>query len=130
MSDRRSSDTERKSSTKRVDDICANGEVRELTEQYVDFCLSEERQRLPNISGFFRWLKMPAAARDHFISAHRDDYRTVKMIFEDETLNSPLPPSIVSAYVRQCFADDDDGEPQKTSGITLEFEHDINHDGE
>ena len=112
-----------------MDSICQSGRIIELTEKYVSFCLSEEKQRLPNISGFFRWLKMPASARDHFINEHKDDYRTVKMIFEDETLNSPLPPSIVSAYIRQYFDGDDEGEAP-SGGITLTFEHDICRDGE
>lgn len=130
MSDRRSPKKTAAKIAKSVDDICKSGRIIELTEQYVSFCLSEEKQRLPNISGFFRWLKMPASARDHFINEHRDDYRTVKMIFEDETLNSPLPPSIVSAYIRQYFDGDDAGETPVGGGITLTFEHDICRDGE
>ena len=115
---------------KKVDSICIRSSARKLTEQYIEFCLSSEPQRLPNISGFFRWLKLSAAARDHFISAHADEYQTVKMIFEDEALNSPLPPSIVSAYMKQCFSREDDAEERKTGEITLLFEHDIRRDGE
>ena len=114
----------------KVDKICESKTVRKLAEQYISFCLSEETPRLPNISGFFRWLKLSAAARDHFKSAHRDEYRTVKMIFEDEALNSPLPPSIVSAYMKQFFSCEPDDETESKGGITLTFEHDIERDGE
>ena len=52
------------------------------------------------------------------------------MIFEDEALNSPLPPSIVSAYMKQFFSCEPDDEAEHRGGITLTFEHDIERDGE
>lgn len=118
-----------------VDEFCRNGSPEMLAEQYVDFCLGAERPRLPNISGFFRWLTLPAAARDHFIYNYPESYKTVRMIFEDEALNSPLPPSIVSAYMKQYFSADGEKDSgadtaDRSDGITLIFEHDIFHDGE
>ena len=129
---RRRLPTEIRKGIKTVDEFCRNGSPEMLAEQYINFCLNEERPRLPNISGFFRWLTLPAAAKDHFIHTYPESYRTVRMIFEDEALNSPLPPSIVSAYMKQYYSDagnpKDDSE--QSEGITLIFEHDIFHDGE
>lgn len=113
----------------RIDSMCRKGSIRRLAEKYIAFCLTDERQRLPNMAGFFRWMKLSAAARDHFQSFHREDCRTVKMIFEDEALNSPLPPSIVSTYVKQYFSSDADRPDEGCGGITLLFDHDIEHDG-
>ena len=115
----------------KVDDFCRNGFPEMLAEQYVDFCLARDHPRLPNMAGFFRWMELSAAARDHFIRAYPESYKTVRMIFEDEALNSPLPPSIVSAYMKQHFASEqEDGSSQHEGKLTLIFEHDIEHDGE
>lgn len=117
---------------KTVEKLCEKRSPERKAEQYITFCLSSDPPRLPNMAGFFRWMKLSAEARDHFKTAYPEIYRTVKMIFEDEALNSPLPPSIVSAYMKQLFSDDD-GESvtnEESTGLTLFFEHDIEHDGE
>ena len=111
--------------TERLDKICQSNSVPNLAEQYVSVCLAESPPRLPNISGFFRWLKLSAAARDYFKNVYSQEYQTLNMIFEDEALNSSLPPSIVSAYIKQYFSSEN--EPRE---ITVAFEHDIKRDGE
>ena len=130
MSDHRNPNSSMSNDAKKVDDICQEGDTECLIERYVDFCLSEDPKRLPNIAGFFRWLKLSATAMDHFKSAHPDDYRTLKMILEDEALNSSRPPSIVSAYIKQYFSYDGEEISDDRTGITLLFEHDIKRDGE
>lgn len=127
-SDSHSGDAEARD-IQRIDNMCRKGSIRKLAEKYIAFCLSDDRLRLPNMAGFFRWMKLSAAAKDRFQSFHREDCRTVKMIFEDEALNSPLPPSIVSTYVKQYFSTDTDESTEGYGGITLLFEHDIEHDG-
>lgn len=113
-----------------VDSLCSEGSPEKRAEQYITFCLTREPPRLPNMAGFFRWMGLSAAARDHFKKAHSERYRTIKMIFEDEALNSPLPPSIVSAYMKQYFSAEDEPSDREPGGITLMFEHDIERDGE
>ena len=114
-----------------VDKLCAKaGQPEKRAEQYIVYCLTHEPPRLPNMAGFFRWMKLSATARDHFKSEHPEKYRTIKMIFEDEALNSPLPPSIVSAYMKQYFSGEEPIGKGESGGITLVFEHDINRDGE
>ncbi len=56
------------------------------------------------------------------------------MIFEDEALNSELPPSIISTYMKQSFMRQDEeneiAASQKSLGpLTLIFDHDIDSDG-
>jgi len=124
-----------------IDDICQRNTMSELAEQYINFCLCTDiendskhtrRVRLPNICGFFRWLRLSASALDKLKRDHREEYRTLQMIFEDEALNSSLPPSIISTYMKQSFSSrtDDEGMGESSCGpITLIFEHDIDHDG-
>ena len=120
---------------KAIDELCRKGSPEMLAEQYIRYCLEQDQPRLPNIAGFFRWMELSAAARDHFKKNHPDRFQTIKMFFEDEALNSPLPPSIVSSYMKQYFTNErDDPSPSAdeggSSGITLLFEHDIERDGE
>lgn len=114
--------------SEKMDEICKSRSVQELAEQYIDECISESPKRLPNFAGFFRWLRLSADARDHFMEAHEGEYRTLMMILEDEAWNSSLPPSIVSNYIKQYFSDDDKGGTQ--CEMTLTFAHDITKDGE
>ena len=118
-----------------IDGICQSGKLVKLAEKYIKFCLVQEakKPRLPNICGFFRWLKLSASALDRLKRLHSEKYRTLLMIFEDEALNSELPPSIVSTYMKQSFAhkeEDGESETRESCGpITLVFDHDINRDG-
>lgn len=122
-----------KKDIKSIDDLCRKGSPEMLAEQYIDYCLGQDQPRLPNMAGFFRWMELSAAAKDHFKKNYPEHFQTVRMIFEDEALNSPLPPSIVSSYMKQYFLnerDTPDPVPEDDSKITLLFEHDIRHDGE
>jgi len=123
--------TDQISDTDAIDKLCAKvGRPERKAERYIAFCLANEQPRLPNMAGFFRWMGLSASARDHFKGSYPQIYRTVKMIFEDEALNSPLPPSIVSAYMKQFFSSEDVTPEDSSRGITLVFEHDIERDGE
>jgi len=117
--------------TELIDEIVEERKLVDLAEEYVDFCKINEN-RLPNMAGFFRRLGFGARELDHLKSTHRDEYRTVLMIFEDEAINSVRPPSLVSSYMRQYFNNDeaDGGSEQRCGPITLVFDHDISVDGE
>ena len=119
-----------------IDGICEKGRLIKMAEKYILACLDTERKkpRLPNICGFFRWLKLSAAALDRLKSLHHEKYRTLLMIFEDEALNSELPPSIISTYMKQSFMRQDEenegAASRKSLGpLTLIFDHDIDSDG-
>ena len=113
-----------------VDDIVATDNMIPICDEYVRHCKAEDG-RLPNMAGFFRWLRFGAADLDHFRTYHKDCYRTIMMIFEDETINSSRPPSLVSSYLKQYFRSEEDGEVSESScgPITLVFDHDIDVDG-
>lgn len=120
-----------------IDSICQNSRLIKLAEKYIAFCLSPDlkKPRLPNICGFFRWLKLSSGALDKLKKAYPEKFRTLLMIFEDEALNSELPPSIISTYMKQSFVRKEDGdegdEMNRSCGpITLVFDHDINLDGQ
>ena len=118
--------------TELIDEIVENGSLTELADEYVRFC-AENEARLPNMAGFFRRLGFGARELDHLKNTYRDEYRTVMMIFEDEAINSPRPPSLVSSYMKQYFREDEAGQASSESRcgpITLVFDHDIDVDGE
>lgn len=119
-----------------IDGICEKGRLIRLAEKYILHCLESERKkpRLPNVCGFFRWLKLGAVALDRLKHLYPEKYRTLLMIFEDEALNSELPPSIISTYMKQSFTkreeECDEEVSEKNAGpITLIFDHDIDRDG-
>ncbi len=119
-----------------IDSLCQKGRLIKMAEKYISFCLEDQpkKPRLPNICGFFRWLKLSALALDRLKRAYPEKFRTLLMLFEDEALNSELPPSIISTYMKQSFSKDSDGkdgETQEDCGpITLVFDHDIKLDGQ
>ena len=118
-----------------IDRLCEGGLLIKKAEKYISFCLEtgHKKPRLPNICGFLRWLKLGALALDKLKKAYPEKFRTLLMLFEDEALNSELPPSIISTYMKQSFARDDgkDEEVRENCGpITLIFDHDIKVDGQ
>lgn len=117
--------------TELIDEICLSGGFTELAEEYARYC-KENESRIPNMAGFFRRLGFGARELDYFKGEHRDEYRTVLMIFEDEAINSTRPPSLVSSYMKQYFKSDAESDVNESQcgPITLVFDHDIDADGE
>ena len=117
-----------------IDRLCQKGRLIKMAEKYISFCLDaqQKKPRLPNVCGFFRWLKLSSLALDRLKRAYPEKFRTLLMLFEDEALNSELPPSIISTYMKQSFArDTDSGVAEENCGpITLIFDHDIKLDGQ
>ena len=119
-----------------IENICQKNRLIKKAEKYIAFCLAPElkKPRLPNICGFFRWLKLGSIAMDKLKREYPDKFRTLLMLFEDEALNSELPPSIISTYMKQSFLKDSEDKVSEVSEdcgpITLVFDHDINLDGQ
>ena len=113
-----------------IDDIIVTDHMISLCDEYIRYCKANN-ERLPNMAGFFRWLRFGAVDLDYFRSTHKDCYRTLMMIFEDEAINSSRPPSLVSSYLKQYFKREDEDEASESScgPITLVFDHDISIDG-
>ena len=119
-----------------IDRLCQGDKIIKKAEKYISFCLDlqPKKPRLPNICGFFRWLRLGAIALDKLKRADPEKFRTLLMLFEDEALNSELPPSIISTYMKQSFMrqdeEDEGSSSEKTCGpLTLIFDHDIDSDG-
>ena len=118
-----------------IDGICEKGRLIKMAEKYILACLDTERKkpRLPNICGFFRWLKLSAAALDRLKSLHHEKYRTLLMIFEDEALNSEMSASILSAYLKLRLGysgeSDEATRVADTGQLRLIFDHDAFEDG-
>ena len=118
-----------------IDRLCQGDKIIKKAEKYISFCLDlqPKKPRLPNICGFFRWLRLGAIALDKLKRAYPEKFRTLLMLFEDEALNSELPPSIISTYMKQSFIKDDCGQSEareECGPITLVFDHDIKLDGQ
>ena len=119
-----------------IDGLCQSDRIIKKAEKYISFCLNMQpkKPRLPNICGFIRWLRLGSVALDKLRRAYPEKFRTLLMLFEDEALNSELPPSIISTYMKQSFIKDDDdkkSEAREDCGpITLVFDHDIKLDGQ
>ena len=118
-----------------IDSLCQGDRIIKKAEKYISFCLNlqPKKPRLPNICGFFRWLRLGSIALDKLKRAYPEKFRTLLMLFEDEALNSELPPSIISTYMKQSFIKDDCGQSEareECGPITLVFDHDIKLDGQ
>ena len=119
-----------------IESICQTNALIRKAEKYIAFCLDPQlkKPRLPNICGFFRWLKLSSIALDKLKREYPEKFRTLLMLFEDEALNSELPPSIISTYMKQSFSKDAEEKTNEVSEecgpITLVFDHDINLDGQ
>ena len=111
---------------------CADDIVIDLCEEYIDFCQRNDG-RLPNMAGFFRWLRLGHDELSEFRLKRASLYKTLSMLFEDEAINSLRPPSIVSLYIKQYFKNGDESEEKGESlcgPMTLIFDHDIAEDGQ
>lgn len=119
-----------------IENICQKNRLIKKAEKYIAFCLSPElkKPRLPNMCGFFRWLGLSSLALDKLKREYPEKFRTLLMLFEDEALNSELPASIISTYMKQSFLKDAEEKTNEVSEecgpITLVFDHDINIDGQ
>ena len=88
----------------------------------------------PNVAGFCRFLGVSTGELERLGGEYPEEYGRILAVLEDEALNSELPPSIISTYMKQSFTRrDDEGDEtisEKDVGpITLIFDHDIDRDG-
>ena len=91
--------------------------------------------KFPNIAGFCRYLGCGTAALAQLEDRYPDQADLLLAIFEDETLNAALSPTLLSAYLKKRLGYADKtvkGEQNETECglMRLVFEHDIEEDGE
>ena len=124
---------------------CKMGTLDKLIEEYVSVCseaceLGESapkkcskklRRRFPNVAGFCRYFHIGDAEYERLCAKYPEDFERVKLVFEDEALNSEISPTILSAYLKKRLG------YEKSSGgavydgqLRVVFDHDILGDGE
>lgn len=108
-----------------------------LTE-YLDLCRNADagqknRNAFPNLAGFCRYLGCGTAAFDEFQSADPDLADWLRAVFEDETLNLSLSPTLLSAYLKRRLGYAEKTKAEEVAAecgeMKLVFEHDILEDG-
>lgn len=105
--------------------------------EYLDLCRADtgekSRNAFPNLAGFCRHLGCGTSAFDDFQAADPDSADWIRAVFEDETLNLSLSPTLLSAYLKRRlgYADKAKGEEiaADCGEVKLVFEHDILEDG-
>ena len=124
---------------------CKMGTLDKLIEEYVSVCseaceLGESapkkcskklRRRFPNVAGFCRYFHIGDAEYERLCAKYPEDFERVKLVFEDEALNSGRSPALLNAYLKERLGYGDKPEKENDGdGIQLVFAHDILEDGE
>lgn len=107
-------------------------ELLPLAEEYITDCGAGGR--IPNIAGFYRFLGISAERFAELAEKHPEEAAQLRDIFEDEAINSEMPPSLLGSYLkaRLGYGDVPTSKPPNddTAQLRVVFEHDILHDGE
>ena len=87
--------------------------------------------RFPNIAGFCGFYRISIEDLEGLASEFPDEISYLYAIFEDEALNSGLPPAVLSAYLKKRlgYEKDDLSRSAAADLISIRFEHDIYDDG-
>ena len=88
--------------------------------------------RFPNIAGFCAYYRISIEDLERLSSEFPEEISYVYAIFEDEALNSGLPPAVLSAYLKKRLGYEKDNplRSDKAGQLSIRFEHDIYGDGE
>ena len=101
-----------------------------------DACESKARKkrsgRFPNIAGFCGYYRLSIDDLEKLSSEFPDELAYIYAIFEDEALNSGLPPAVLSAYLKKRlgYEKESSSGASATEQMSIRFEHDIYGDGE
>ncbi len=118
-----------------LDTVCRMELLNEFAEKYVLFCRenkSGKKERFPNAAGFCRFCGFTGAAIDRIKNDYPEYWSALCLVFEDEALNSDVPASVLTAYLKKRLGyGEDGGSPSSvdTGQLKLVFEHDILNDG-
>ena len=92
--------------------------------------------RFPNLAGFCRTLGCGLSAFAQFAESYPHYADWIRAVFEDETLNASLSPTLLTAYLKRRLGYAEKSKPDESDTETdcglmrLVFEHDITEDGE
>ena len=124
---------------------CKNGTLDKLIEEYVSSCLEtcdlEEasakkcskrlKRRFPNVAGFCRYFHIGDAEYERLCAKYKAEFERVRLVFEDEALNSEISPTIISAYLKKRLGYEKSSGGEIYDGqLKVVFDHDIIGDGE
>lgn len=92
-----------------------------------------DRGRFPNIAGFCRYLGIGTEKYASLSALYRDETGQISAAFEDEALNSGIPPTLLSAYLKLRLGYESPQAKKESAPegeLRVVFEHDILADGE
>ena len=128
-------------------DVCHRDTLNKALEKYLQSCRDHATEcdgvsetpratrkklhgRFPNIAGFCGFYGIGIEELDALSEEYPDQMSRLYAIFEDEALNSGLPPAVLSAYMKRRLGYDKDSYDGAEKLTTIRFEHDIYEDGE
>lgn len=129
-----------------IKEHCRRRTLNRILEKYIKSCRYEENVdggtvtkqpskkglgRFPNIAGFCGFYRISIEDLENLASEFPEEISYLYAIFEDEALNSGLPPAVLSAYLKKRlgYEKDDIRQESASSPISIRFEHDIYDDG-
>ena len=135
-----------KSGVSALEDACRRKTLNRVLEKYVKHCREDNDDdeeasskpsrkrssgRFPNIAGFCRFNRTSVEELEELSSKYPIEIAQIYAIFEDEALNSGLPPAVLSAYLKKRLGYEKETPKKDASGqMSIRFEHDIFNDGE
>ena len=135
-----------KSGVSALEDACRRKTLNRVLEKYVKHCRTDSDEedeasqkstkrksygRFPNIAGFCRFNRTSVEELEELSGKYPMEIAQIYAIFEDEALNSGLPPAVLSAYLKKRLGYEKDTQKKDASGqMSIRFEHDIFNDGE
>ncbi len=124
-----------------LEEAADNGSIIKLFDDYLIFCQAENTGgktknagRIPNVAGFCRFADATLSEFDRLKRTRPEFHGALCAALEDEALNSDMPASILSVYLKLRLGYS--GDSAEESGITdtgqlrLIFDHDAYRDGE
>ncbi len=114
-----------------LEDLADSERLYSLLCDYLEFC---KDGKIPNIAGFCRFSGTAISEFEKLKQSRPHHYSALCAVLEDEALNSEMPASILSVYLKQRLGYS--GEKPEESGISesghlkLIFDHDAYKDGE
>ena len=127
-----------------LEDVFRLGRAEELAEEYVVSCnealadtsetgkgTRKKKGRFPNLAGFCRYVGVRDADLSSIKLKYPREFDRIRMILEDEALNSDVSPTILAAYLKKRLGYEKTDSSEIYDGqLKIVFEHDIMEDGE
>ena len=137
----------RKCGVEALIDACHRNDLNSTLEKYIESCRDTEKDgeepkkkaaakrgagKFPNVAGFCRYYGIGIGELEKIYGHFPDEIEQMYAIFEDEALNSDLPPAVLSAYLKKRLGYDKDTSRSigESGQLNIRFEHDIYDDGE